>query len=363
MPWRISTRGWSADTRAYNALTVTDLAWPQVLSTLIAGTALSSDEAGWAMERIMSGEATPAQIAALVTALRAKGETVDEVLGLVTTMRRFAQRVEVDGSLVDTCGTGGDRAGTINVSTIAALVAAGAGAHVAKHGNRAASSKCGSADLLEALGVRIDLPPPGVAACIGEAGIGFCFAPVFHPSMRHAAATRRELGVPTIFNFLGPLTNPAGAAHQALGVSDPAMAPKMIEVLRRLGSEHVLVFRGADGLDELTTTGPSNVWELREGRISESVLDPADFGIDRAAPEALRGGEPAENATIAVEVLSGASGPARDVVLVNAAAAIVAADLTGDLGEAMERAADAIDSGRARAALDRLVEVSNAFAG
>jgi anthranilate phosphoribosyltransferase len=314
------------------------------------------------MEQIMSGEATAAQIAAFVTALRAKGETVDEMLGLVTIMRSFGQRVEVEGALVDTCGTGGDRAGTINVSTLAGLVAAGAGARVAKHGNRAASSKCGSADLLEALGVRIDLPPPGVAACIDEAGIGFCFAPVFHPSMRHAGPARRELGIPTVFNFLGPLTNPAGARHQALGVSDPSMAPTMIEVLRRLGSEHVLVFRGADGLDEITITGPTSVWELRGGRITESTFDAADLGIDRAAPEALRGGEPAENAKIAVEVLSGTAGPARDVVLVNTAAAIVAADLTGDMGEAMERAADSIDSGRARAALDRLVEVSNALA-
>lgn len=333
--------------------------WPYILGRLLACADLAADEAAWAMERIMQGEATPAQFGAFVAGLRAKGETVDEILGLVATMRRFAQRVEVGGPCVDTCGTGGDRAGTINVSTIAAFVVAGAGGRVAKHGNRAASSRCGSADLLEELGVRIDLGPEGVAACIEQAGVGFCFAPVFHPSMRHAAAARRELGVPTVFNFLGPLTNPAGARHQSLGVSDESMAPKMAEVLLRLGSAHALIFHGSDGLDELTTTGPSRVWEVRDGRVSEGVVDPAEFGIPRAAPGDLRGGTPVENAKVAVEVLAGARGPARDIVLVNAAAAVVAADLAADLAEGYGRAVDSVDSGRARAALDGLVEVSN----
>ncbi|MGH2768482.1 MAG: anthranilate phosphoribosyltransferase [Actinomycetota bacterium] len=332
--------------------------WPQVLSRLLSGGSLASGEAAWAMERIMEGEATPAQFGAFVAALRAKGETAGEILGLVETMRSFARRVEVDGPLVDTCGTGGDRAGTVNVSTMAALAAAGAGARVAKHGNRAASSLCGSADLFEELGVKIDLPPEGVAACIEEAGIGFCFAPIFHPSMRHAAGPRKELGVPTVFNFLGPLTNPAGARHQALGVSDPTMAPKLIEVLSRLDSVHVLVFHGTDGLDEITVTGPSAIWELREGSVSEWMFDPADLGIDRASPDSLKGGTPSENAAIAQRVLSGETGPARDVVLLNAAAALVAADLARDLAEGLEQGADSIDSGRAAAVLGRLVRVS-----
>lgn len=342
---------------------MTDLTWPAVLGRLLQGESLSGDEVGWAMERIMEGEATPAQFGAFVAALRAKGETVDEIAGLVATMRRYSQRVEVSGPLVDTCGTGGDRAGTINVSTIAALVVAGAGARVAKHGNRAASSACGSADLLEELGVRIDLGPEGVARCIEESGIGFCFAPVFHPSMRHAGPPRRELGVPTVFNFLGPLTNPAGARHQALGVSDASMAPKMAEVLRRLGSVHALVFRGSDGLDEITTTGPTSLWELKDGEVKESSIDAASLGLPRADPSSLRGGTPEENAKAALEVLSGAEGPARDVVVVNAAAALVAADRAAGFPEGIEQSKEAIDSGRAREALDRLVDTSNRAGG
>lgn len=335
-----------------------ELTWPQVLSRLFAGDSLSTEEASWAMEQIMQGETTPAQFGAFVAAMRTKGETVEEILGLVTTMRRIGLKVETHGRLVDTCGTGGDRAGTINVSTIAALVVAGAGVRVAKHGNRAASSACGSADLFEELGVKIDLGPEGVAACIEEAGIGFCFAQVFHPSMRHAGPPRKELGVPTVFNFLGPLTNPAGAAHQAIGVSDPRMAPKMLEVLSRLGSVHVLAFHGSDGLDEITITGPSTLWELRGGEVKESVIDPADFGIGRAARAEIKGGSAQENAKVALEVLDGAAGPARDLVLVNAAAALIAADAADDFARGIEAAAESIDSGRARNALDRLVKVS-----
>ena len=227
---------------------MTELTWPNVLARLLGGQPLAEQEASWAMERIMSGDVTSAQFGAFVAALRAKGETVEEIAGLVATMRRLALKVPVEGPVVDTCGTGGDRAGTVNASTMAAFVVAGAGAKVAKHGNRAASSASGSADVLEALGVRIDLGPDAVATCIREVGMGFCFAPVFHPALRHAGPARRELGVPTVFNFLGPLSNPAGARHQALGVSDRAMAPKMAEVLFRTGSIHALVLRGSDGL-------------------------------------------------------------------------------------------------------------------
>lgn len=335
------------------------LDWPEVLGPLLAGESLTFDKAEWAMERIMLGEATGAQFGAFVAALRTKGETVEEIRGLVSTMRRFSLRVDVDGPLVDTCGTGGDRAGTINVSTTAAFVVAGAGARVAKHGNRAASSASGSADLLEELGVKIDLGPEGVAACIEEAGIGFCFAPVFHPSMRHAGPHRKQIGVATVFNFLGPLTNPAGALNQSIGVSDPAMAAKMLEVLMALGSERVLVFHGSDGLDEITTTGPTWLWQLNEGRIEESEIDVADLGIARSTPVDLAGGTAKHNAAIAHEVLDGETGPARDLVAVNAAAGLVAAGLAGKLDEGLALATESIDSGKAHRALDSLIKVSN----
>ena len=335
------------------------LTWPGILSTLLSGTSLTTGEADWAMERIMLGEATPAQFGAFVTALRAKGETADEIAGLVSTMRRFVVRVETQGPVVDTCGTGGDRSGSVNVSTMAAFVVAGAGARVAKHGNRAASSSCGSADVLERLGVRIELGPEAVARCIEEAGVGFCFAPAFHPSMRHAAVLRPQLGIPTVFNFLGPLTNPAGAAFQVVGVSDPAMAPRMAEVLRRLGTLRALVCHGSDGLDEITTTGPSTVWDVTPAGVSEWSIDPADFGIPRADGPALRGGDAGRNAVVLEEVLAGKPGPPLDIVLVNAAAAILAAGVAPDMGAAVALARDSVESGRARAALDALVEVSN----
>jgi anthranilate phosphoribosyltransferase len=341
---------------------MTELTWPTVLSRLLSGHDLAEQEASWAMERIMSGEATPAQLGAFVAALRAKGETVEEMAGLVATMRRLALKVTVEGPLVDTCGTGGDRAATVNASTMAAFVVAGAGGKVAKHGNRAASSKSGSADVLEALGVRIDLGPDAVAACIGEVGMGFCFAPIFHPSMRHTAVVRRELGVPTVFNFLGPLSNPAGARHQALGVSDRSMAPKMAEVLSRTGSVHALVLRGCDGLDEITLSGPTEVWELRDGAVTESVIDPAELGIARAPSEALRGGAPAQNAELALQVLGGAPGPCRDFVLINAAAALLAADLVQSLAEGLAAATESVGSGRAMDCLSRLRKLSNQLA-
>jgi len=336
--------------------------WPSVLACLLAGKALSGGEASWAMGRIMSGEATHAQIGAFAAALRAKGETVEEIAGLRATMWRMALKVPVEGPVVDTCGSGGDRLGTINASTIAALVVAGAGGRVAKHGNRAASSACGSADLLEALGVTIDLGPQAVATCIAEVGMGFCFAPIFHPSMRHTGVPRRELGVPTVFNFLGPLTNPAGARYQALGVSDRTMAPKMAEVLARTGSVHALVLRGADGLDEVSLGGPTEVWELRDGAISEWEIDPAALGLDPAPVDALRGGSATDNAAIAIEVLSGSPGPRRDFVLVNAAAGLVAADRAADLAEGLAAAAESVDSGRALECLSRLRTLSGRLA-
>jgi anthranilate phosphoribosyltransferase len=336
-----------------------DFSWSQTISTLISGNDLTEQEASAAMSEIMEGAATPAQVAGFVVALRAKGESDDEVAGLVRTMRRYAQKVNVEGPLLDTCGTGGDRVGTFNVSTAAALVCAGAGAKVAKHGNRAASSRCGSADVLEALGVKIDLPPDGVKRCIEEVGIGFCFAPVFHPAMRHAGVPRRELGVATIFNFLGPLTNPAGATRQALGVADPRMVNKMVGALDRLGSEHVIAFNGEDGLDELSISGPSRVVELKNGTIERWELRPTDVGIEEAPLEAIRGGTADENARIVRDVLAGDRGPRRDVVVLNAAAGLAAAGVAVDIGEGVERANAAIDDGRAADTLDELARVSS----
>lgn len=334
--------------------------WSHALSELLAGRALSEDEAAAAMTEIMDGAATPSQIAGFVIALRAKGETADEIAGLVKAMRSFAGRVEVQGEVLDTCGTGGDRSGTFNVSTAAAIVCAGAGARVAKHGNRAASSRCGSADVLEALGVKIDLPPEGVATCIEEAGIGFCFAPVFHPAMRHAMTPRRELGVATIFNFLGPLTNPAGATRQALGVADPSMVERMVETLARLGSKRVVAFHGADGLDELATSGPSSVVELRDGAVMRWSLEPAELGIEPAPLDAVAGGTAAENAAAIRRVLAGERGPRRDIVVLNAAAGLLAYDAADDVADGLAKAAAAIDEGAAAGALDRMIEVSTA---
>lgn len=302
-----------------------NFSWSHTISQLLAGASLAEDETAAAMTEIMEGAATPAQIAGFVVALRAKGETTDEIVGLVRTMRRYSTKVDISGDLLDTCGTGGDRTGTFNVSTAAALVCAGAGVRVAKHGNRAASSRCGSADVLEALGVKIDLPPDGVATCIETAGIGFCFAPVFHPAMRHAASPRRELGIATVFNFLGPLSNPAGATRQALGVSDENMLPKMVDALGRLGSERVIAFHGRDGLDELSTSGPSDVVELKDGSITRWQIDPEELGLPHAELEEVAGGTPDANAAAIRALLAGETGPRRDIVVLNAAAGLVAA--------------------------------------
>jgi len=335
--------------------------WGHLISRLIKGDSLSEETISEAMTEIMEGAATPAQIAGFVVALRSKGESVDEIAGMVRTMRSYGEKVEVDGELLDTCGTGGDRTGTFNVSTAAAIVCAGAGAKVAKHGNRAASSRCGSADVLEALGVVIDLPPMGVSSCIDKVGIGFCFAPVFHPAMRHAGTPRRELGVPTIFNFLGPLTNPAGATRQALGVADPLMIEKMVSTLGRLGSTRVLAFHGHQGLDELATSGPSEVVELRDGELHRWTIDPAELGLERAGLDEVSGGTADENAAHIRNVLTGQGGPRRDIVLLNAAAGLLASGLAEDMAGGLERSARAVDSGDANGVLERLVETSRAL--
>jgi anthranilate phosphoribosyltransferase len=332
--------------------------WPGTLSGLIAGENLSREVAAGAMQRIMSGEATPSQVAAFVVALRAKGETPDEVAGLASVMLDLAPPVETPGPVVDTCGTGGDRAGTINVSTIAAIVAAGAGAIVAKHGNRAASSRCGSADLLEALGVKVSLQPDGVSRCLHEAGIGFMFAPVFHASMAHAAVPRREMGIPTVFNFLGPLTNPARPSAQVLGVADVRMQPVLAGVLRDRGTR-AFVVRGADGIDEITTTGPTRVIDVG-GPEPEFELDPAALGLPAASLGDLTGGGPERNAATARAVLGGERGPARDIVLLNAAAALAVAGVAASIEDGLASAAESVDSGRAAGVLDRWIQTSNA---
>jgi anthranilate phosphoribosyltransferase len=331
--------------------------WPQVLLRLTRHEDLSTDEAAEVMRRIMAGEATHGQIGGFLMALRTKGETVDEIDGLARTMLAFANAVEAPSPVIDTCGTGGDRSGTFNISTVSAIVVAGAGVSVAKHGNRAASSHCGSADLLEALGVRIDLDPDGVRRCLEMAGVSFMFAPNFHPAMAHAGPVRGELRVPTVFNFLGPLTNPARPYAQVVGVSDERMLPLMAEVLARRGIRAML-FRGEDGLDELTTTGISTVYDVRDGSVRETHLDPSKLGLGRAKPEDLSGGDAPASAAITRAILDGEPGPKRDVVLLNAGAALQVAGFAGTLEEGMATAARAIDDGDAHAALERWVEVS-----
>ena len=332
--------------------------WPGTLGPLVAGEDLSREAAALAMQRIMSGEATPSQVAAFVVALRAKGETAEEVAGLASVMLELAPKVDTPGPVVDTCGTGGDRAGTINVSTIAAFVAAGAGATVAKHGNRAASSRCGSADLLEALGVKVALQPDGVSRCLHEVGIAFMFAPVFHASMAHAAVPRREMGIPTVFNFLGPLTNPARPAAQVVGVADARMQPVLAGVLRDRGAR-AFVVRGGDGIDEITTTGTTRVIDVG-GREPEFELDPQALGLPLAQPADLTGGDPEHNAGVARAVLGGEGGAARDIALLNAAAALTVAGIVPGLEEGLASAAESVDSGRAAGVLERWVAVSNA---
>jgi len=344
----------------------TDRKWVAVLNTLMAGEPLATEDTAWVMGEIMAGEANPAQLAAFAVLLRAKGETPSELGGLVHTMRERAGFVAITGRAVDVVGTGADRANTVNISTMAALVVAGSGRQVVKHGNRAASSACGTADVLEELGVAIDLQADGVAECVAETGIGFCFAPVFHPGTRHSGPVRRELGVPTAFNFLGPLTNPARVTASAIGCADRRMAPVMAGVLAERG-DTALVFRGDDGLDELTTTTTSSVWVVAGGAVTETSLDPRHLGIAPVPPAALLGGDRVHNAAVVRSLLAGEQGAVREAVLLNAAAAIAAFDgettlSAATLGEHMaaglEEAAASVDSGAAANVLDRWVALS-----
>jgi anthranilate phosphoribosyltransferase len=331
--------------------------WSHTLSMLASHEDLSTEQAREAMRQIMAGEASAGQIGAFLMALRTKGETADELEGLAATMLEFATPVNPPAPVVDTCGTGGDRCGTFNISTVSAIVVAAAGTPVAKHGNRAASSQCGSADVLEALDLRIDLDAAGVERCLAESGIGFMFAQTFHPSMKYAGPIRRELGTPTVFNFLGPLTNPARPFAQVIGVSDERMLPLMAEVLARRGVRAKL-FRGEDGLDELTTAGISTVFDVRDGSVREAHLDPQDLGFARGTQEDLAGGDAAHSADIARSILGGEHGPRRDVVLLNAAAALDVAGKVADIAEGVAMAADAIDSGSAVHTLEAWVSAS-----
>ncbi len=335
--------------------------WSDLLTALLAGRELDAADADWAMRHVMGGDASPALIAAFVVALRARGESAAEVAALAAVMLEYAEPLAVPTGLrtVDTCGTGGDQADTVNISTMAAFVLAGAGAAVVKHGNRAASSRCGSADLLEELGVAIDLPPSAVAASIAAGSPAFCFAPVFHPSMRYAGPTRRELGIPTVFNVLGPLTNPARPAAQVVGVADARLCPVVAGVFAERGTD-ALVVRGDDGLDELSTAAASRVWWVRNGAVSQVVLEPSRFGLTGGN---LGGGDRAFNAAVCRELLSGEPGPVRDAVLLNAAAGWVAyapapGGLDAQLSAALERCARSIDSGAAAGALEQWVRVS-----
>ncbi|UDY22541.1 anthranilate phosphoribosyltransferase [Nocardioides sp. Kera G14] len=335
------------------------LSWPDVLGPLVARADLSAEQAEWAMGEILSGEATPAQIAGFAIALRAKGETVDELGGLAAAMLAKANPISVPGRLLDIVGTGGDRSMSVNISTMSALVAAGAGAKVVKHGNRSASSQSGSADVLEALGIRLDLPISRVAEVADEVGITFLFSAAFHPAMRHAAVPRRELGVGTSFNLLGPLTNPARPAASAIGCADLRSAPVMAGVFAARGVD-AWVFRGDDGLDELTTTGPSTIWAVHDGDVSTHAIDPGDFGIELTTAEDLRGGDAAFNAQVIRDLLAGKTGAVRDAVLLNAGAGLAVHEAAGTavataLAAGIAKATEAIDSGAAQAVLDRWV--------
>jgi anthranilate phosphoribosyltransferase len=321
---------------------------------------LTEAEAAACMEELMTGAATPAQFGAYVTALRMKGETVDEIAGMARVMRDKSSRIEIDGPLLDTCGTGGDASGSFNVSTCAAFVAAGAGARVAKHGNRAMTSQSGSADVLEALGAKIDLAPAQVRACIERAGIGFMFAQGFHPAMKFVAPHRREIGIRTVFNLLGPLTNPAGARRQVIGVARPQLVETIAAVLARLGSEHALVVHGDDGFDEISISGPTTVAELRDGNIRTYRIAPEDAGLPRHDIASLRGGTPQQNATELKLVLDGVPGPLRDFTLINAAAALTAWAAADTIAAAVPLAAQSIDSGAAAEKLAAFIAATNA---
>jgi anthranilate phosphoribosyltransferase len=344
--------------RRIEDLTVTDT-FKGLIGKVATGAALSRDEAATAFGQMMSGEATPSQMGALLMALRVRGETVEEITGAVTTMRAKMLRVEAPPEAIDVVGTGGDASGSFNISTCAALIVAGAGVPVAKHGNRALSSRSGAADVLAALGVNIDLNPQQIATCIREAGIGFMFAPAHHPAMKNVGATRAELGTRTIFNLLGPLSNPAGVRRQMVGVFSRQWTEPLAHVLQNLGAQSVWVVHGSDGLDEITTSGPTSVTALENGAIRSFEISPEDVGLPRAKPEHLRGGDAASNAQAVEAVLEGKPGPFRDVALFNAAAALVVAGKAKDLQSGLHLATKALDSGEAEARLDRLIVVSN----
>lgn len=339
----------------------TSYTWPDILTGLVRREGLEASAATWALNEILAGRATDVQVAAMLTALRAKGESEDEIAGLAEAMLANATPITLDPDAVDVVGTGGDRANTVNVSTMAAIVAAGAGAKVVKHGSRAASSQSGTADTLEALGVRLDVDPSRQSAILAEAGISFLFAQMYHPAMKNVAEVRKKLGIQTTFNFLGPLANPARPRAMALGVANDDMAPVIARVLAERGTRG-MVFRGFDGLDELTTTSESDVWLIAEGRVFRTVLDPRDLGLEPASPFELEGGPPEHNAQVVRDVVAGKPGPVRDIVLLNAAAALLAfrgistvTDLLEQLEPAFQAAKESIDEGHAAATLDRWV--------
>jgi len=331
------------------------------IDTVVSGRSLTMEEASSVMREIMEGEATPAQLGAFLTALALKGETTQEIAGMARVMRDMALRVEVDGELVDTVGTGGDGKNTFNISTATAFVAAGAGLKVAKHGNRAASGSCGSADVLEALGVQIELSPVAVAQCINEVGVGFMFAPAFHPAMRHAGPVRREIGIRTVFNILGPLTNPAGAQTQLLGVAFPELGGIMAEVMGLLGSHHAMIVHGAGGLDEISLSGDTSVWEVRRGQVEEWTIRVEDTGLPETPIEAIRGGSKEENAATMLRLFQGEQGAVRDMVLLNSAGVLMVGDKAETIRQGVEMSAGIIDSGAALAKLDQMAEVTQRF--
>ncbi len=330
-----------------------------LIAKVATGASLTRDEAASAFDRMMSGEATPSQMGGLLMALRVRGETVDEITGAVTTMRAKMLPVKAPADAIDVVGTGGDASGSFNISTCASFIVAGAGIPVAKHGNRALSSRSGAADVLQALGVNIELDPKQVGRCISEAGIGFMFAPAHHPAMKNVGPTRVELGTRTIFNLLGPLSNPAGVKRQMVGTFSKHWLEPMAKVLDNLGAESIWVVHGSDGLDEITTAGPTSVAELKHGKIRTFEIAPEDVGLERARPDALRGGDAAKNAEGLLDVLRGKPGPFRDIAIMNAAAALIVAGKTGDLTEGVALAAKSIASGEAEGRLDRLIAVSN----
>ncbi len=328
------------------------------IDKIVRGKDLTREEATQTMNEIMEGQATPAQIAAFVTALRIKGESAEEIAGMATVMRQKSLKVVTDGFLVDTCGTGGDGHNTMNVSTAAAIVAAAAGVKIAKHGNRAASSACGSADILEANGVKVDLSPEGVKRCIEEVGIGFMFAQVFHPAMRHAAVPRREIGIRTVFNILGPLTNPAGAHAQLLGVADPGLGEKMAQALASLGTQRAMVVHGMEGMDEISISGPTKVWELADGKVRTHTITPEEVGLPSAPLDSIKGGTLEHHKEMFLSVLRGEPGPAQDVVALNAAAALVLGGKARDLKEGITTAKRAIAIGAAMKKLEAFASLS-----